>query len=131
VFRELGPGTILTGMAKRTVTGATTLGISTPSEVDNLLEALSHASDTGAVHEGETLYAIERLVVSPSTGVFKPRIGLSEGNHVARGEVVGTVGNTEVRSAFAGLLQGLLALTGERVTTSQPLAWLRTDSVGA
>lgn len=131
VFLELGPGTVLTGTAKRTVQGSTTLSIGSPAEVDAVLEALSHASDTGGVHEGETLHAIERLVVSPATGVFKPRDGLSEGIPVSRGDVVGTVGGTEVRSAFAGLLQGLLALTGERVTTSQPLAWLRTDSIGA
>ncbi|MDH4077176.1 MAG: hypothetical protein OEW29_14690, partial [Acidimicrobiia bacterium] len=78
-----------------------------------------------------TLHAVERVVVSPATGVFIPRAGLTEGTPVSRGDVVGLVGPTEVRSAFAGLLQGMLALTGERVTTSQPLAWLRTDSIGA
>jgi [acyl-carrier-protein] S-malonyltransferase len=131
VFLELGPGTVLTGMAKRTVQGTTNLGVSSPAEVDSLLEALSHASDSGGVLEGERLYAVERLVVSPSTGVFTPRDGLGEGAAVMRGDVVGRVGSTEVRSAFAGMLQGMLALSGERVTTSQPLAWLRTDSVGA
>ncbi len=129
VFLELGPGTILTGMAKRTVKGATTLSVSTPAEVDNLLEALSHASETGAVHEGEMLYAVERLVVSPVSGVFAPG-ELDDHSPIERGQVIGTVGNTEVRSAFAGTLQGLLALAGERVTTSQPLAWLRASSVG-
>jgi [acyl-carrier-protein] S-malonyltransferase len=130
VFLELGPGTVLTGMAKRTVKGATALSVATPAEVDNLLEALSHASETGAVHEGEMLYAIERLVVSPATGVFEPRCDLGEGDEVVRGQIVGTVGGNEVRSAFAGSLQGMLALAGERVTTSQPLAWLRTSTVG-
>ena len=75
VFLELGPGTILTGMAKRTVKGSTTLSVSSPPEVDNLLEALSHASESGGVHEGEMLYAVERLVVSPTTGTFEPRPG--------------------------------------------------------
>jgi [acyl-carrier-protein] S-malonyltransferase len=117
-------------MAKRTVKGATTLSVGAPAEVDNLLEALSHASETGAVHEGEMLYAIERLVVSPTTGVFEPG-QVDEDTTIERGQVIGTVGNTEVRSAFAGRLQGLLALAGERVTTSQPLAWLRTGSVGS
>jgi [acyl-carrier-protein] S-malonyltransferase len=130
VFLELGPGTVLTGMAKRTIKGSTSLSVSTPAEVDNLLEALSHASETGGVHEGEMLYAVERLVVSPATGVFQPGTGLGEGTEVERGQVVGTVGGSEVRSAFAGSLQGLLALAGERVTTSQPLAWLRTATVG-
>ena len=130
VFLELGPGTVLTGMAKRTLKGATTLSIGTPAEVDNLLEALSHASETGAVHEGEMLYAIERLVVSPTSGVFEPD-EIDPDTSIERGQVIGTVGTTEVRSAFAGRLQGLLALAGERVTTSQPLAWLRASSVGA
>jgi len=130
VFLELGPGTVLTGMAKRTVKGATALSVSTPAEVDNLLEALSHASESGGVHEGEMLYAVERLVVSPASGVFLPQADLGEGDPVERGQVVGTVGGSEVRSAFAGSLQGLLALDGERVTTSQPLAWLRTGTVG-
>lgn len=132
VLLELGPGTVLTGMAKRTIQGTTNLSIGSPSEVDNLLESLAHASEGGAPGlEGETLHAVERLVVSPATGVFTPRAGLTEGTPVSRGEVVGLVGSSEVRSAFAGLLQGMLALTGERVTTSQPLAWLRTDSIGA
>ena len=130
VFLELGPGTILTGMAKRTIKGSTTLSVKTPAEVDSLLEALSSASETGGVQEGERLYAIERLVVSPTTGVFQPDTALENDVPVQRGQVIGMVGETEVRSAFAGSLQGLLALTGERVTTSQPLAWLRASSVG-
>lgn len=131
VFLELGPGTILTGMAKRTVKGSTTLSVGTPQEVDNLLEALSHASESGAVHEGEMLYAVERLVVSPTSGVFRPRADCGPDLTVERGQVIGTVGETEVRSSFAGRLQGLLALDGERVTASQPLAWLRAATVGA
>lgn len=131
VFLELGPGTILTGMAKRTAKGARAISVSTPAEVDNLLESLSHASETGAVLEGEALYAVERLVVSPTTGVFTPADELQAESTIERGQIIGTVGITEVKSAFAGSLQGMLALAGERVTTSQPLAWLRTATVGA
>jgi [acyl-carrier-protein] S-malonyltransferase len=130
VFLELGPGTVLTGMVKRTLSGATRLGVNSPAEVDGLLENLSHASETGAVADGELLYAIERLIVSPTTGVFEPTADLEIGNPIDRGQLVGSVGATEVRSAFAGSLQGLLAMTGERVTTSQPLAWLRAGTVG-
>ncbi|MGI9599419.1 MAG: ACP S-malonyltransferase, partial [Acidimicrobiales bacterium] len=130
VFLELGPGTVLTGLVKRTLKGATRLGVNSPAEVDGLLENLSHASETGAVAEGELLYAIERLIVSPATGVFEPKSDLDIGNPIDRGQLVGSVGSTEVRSAFAGSLQGLLALAGERVTTSQPLAWLRAGTVG-
>ncbi len=125
-FLELGPGTVLTGMAKRTLTNATTLSVATPGDVDQLLDALSHASETGAVQEGEVLYAIERLVVSPATGVFEPVAGLVSGSAVAAGALVGHVGSVEVRSPFHGQLQGVLAMAGERVTTSQPICWLRT-----
>lgn len=130
VFLELGPGTVLTGMVKRTVKGATNLGINSPADVDGLLEDLSHASESGGVAEGELLYAVERLIVSPSSGNFAPAGGLVVGDPIGRGQKIGTVGDQEVRSAFEGSLQGLLALEGERVTTSQPLAWLRAASVG-
>ncbi len=126
VFLELGPGTVLTGMAKRTVQGTTNISIGTPNDVDQLLDNLSHASDTGGVHEGEYLYAVERLVVSPATGVFQPLADLTSNTPLTAGQLVGHVGSVEVRSAFAGMLQGVLALEGERVMTSQPIAWLRT-----
>ena len=130
VFLELGPGTVLTGLVKRTLKGATRISVATPGDVDSLLDNLSHASDSGAVADGELLYAIERLIVSPATGVFEPLSDLENGVPVERGQKVGSVGTTDVRSPFAGSLQGLLALAGERVNTSQPLAWLRASTVG-
>lgn len=130
VFLELGPGTVLTGLVKRTLKGATKISVATPGDVDALLDNLSHASESGAVADGELLYAIERLIVSPATGVFEPLAELENGAPVERGQMVGTVGASEVRSPFAGSLQGLLALAGERVNTSQPLAWLRASTVG-
>jgi [acyl-carrier-protein] S-malonyltransferase len=130
VFLELGPGTALTGMIKRTIKKATSVAVNTPADVDNLLENLSHASSTGRVADGELLYAIERLVVSPVNGVFTPVEGLRPDVPVLAGQLVGHVGTAEVRSLFDGSLQGLLALDGERVTASQPLAWLRAATVG-
>ncbi len=126
-FLELGPGTVLTGMAKRTIKGSTTIGVNTPGDVDQLLEKLSGgAATTGGAVEGEFLSAVERLVVSPSTGVFEPLDSLENGLDVSPGDLVGHVGEHEVRSPFNGSVQGVLALSGERVTTSQPIAWLRT-----
>ncbi len=130
-FCELGPGSTLTGLAKRTLKGTTTVSVATPADVDSLLEKVSGATESGAVAEGELLYAVERLVVSPANGVFQPIDGLKKGQPIARGDLVGTVGDGEVRSAFSGSLQGLLAMEGERVTTSQPLAWLRSDTLGS
>jgi [acyl-carrier-protein] S-malonyltransferase len=130
-FVELGPGTVLTGMAKRTIAQARTLSVSTPDELDQLLEALASppAGAAGAAaqhHEGEHLFVTERLVVSPGAGVFTPLPGLDPGTLIEAGQRIGTVGNLEVRSAFAGLLMGYLAVDTERVTSSQPIAWLRT-----
>lgn len=130
VYLELGPGTTLTGLVKRTVKGKTAVSVNTPADVDALLEQLSGASKSGGGVEGERLYAVERLIVSPTTGVFEPMDGLANGQEILVGQPVGRVGETEVRSAFEGSLQGLLALAGERVTTSQPLAWLRSASLG-
>jgi [acyl-carrier-protein] S-malonyltransferase len=130
-FVELGPGTVLTGMAKRTIAQARTLSVATPDELDQLLEALA-APPSGAAaattqhHEGEHLFVTERLVVSPGAGVFTPLAGLEPGTVIEAGQRIGTVGNQEVRSAFAGLLMGFLAVDTERVTSSQPIAWLRT-----
>jgi [acyl-carrier-protein] S-malonyltransferase len=124
-FIELGPGTVLSGMTKRTVEGATTESASNPAELDKLAESLSVKAQRSARVEGETLFAAERLVVSPVAGVFDPHDGLCDGATITVGDVVGRVGETEVRSRFSGLLMGLIAWRGERVATSQPLAWLR------
>ena len=126
VFVEVGPGSVLTGMAKRTLAGTTTLAVSTPEDLDKLLTALASPSESVAVHEGEHLFATERMVVSPAAGVFTPATDLAPGFALSPGTVLGLVGEKEVRSPFAGILVGVLAVEGERVNTSQPIAWLRT-----
>ena len=72
----------------------------------------------------EHLYATERLIVSPSAGIFTPKSDLKIGNPIETGDLLGKVGVEEIRSAFTGILQGWLAVDTERVTTSQPIAWL-------
>lgn len=127
-FVELGPGTVLTGMAKRTCSGASTIKVNTPADLDALLEAVSGQPKTsgGAHHdEGEALFATERLVVSPCAGLFIPLD--AELGSIEAGRLLGHVNGAEVRSPFAGELQGYLAVDGERVTASQPIAWLRTQ----
>jgi [acyl-carrier-protein] S-malonyltransferase len=126
-FVELGPGGVLTGMAKRTLESARTISVSTPEDLEKLLEWV----DAGSAHpatqlEGEHLFAHERLVVSPAAGLFTPVEGLSDGTLLAVGELLGQVGDTDVRSPFAGVLQNYIAVDGERVTMRQPIAWLRT-----
>jgi [acyl-carrier-protein] S-malonyltransferase len=126
-FAELGPGGVLTGMAKRTVENARTIAVATPEDLDKLIEWVGAGSPRGGAQlEGEHLFASERLVVSPAAGVFIPIDGLSEGTAISVGLVLGHIGDVEVRSAFAGVLQSYIAVTGERVTMRQPIAWLRT-----
>ena len=129
-FIELGAGATLTGMTKRTVPDARTISVSGPDDLDRLIEwlaAFAPASVLPIAHEGEHLSAIERLVVSPSAGVFTRRIGIEPGSHIDVGSVIGLVSEREVRSPFAGVLQHFIAVDGERVMAHQPIAWLRTS----
>ncbi len=126
-FVELGPGGVLTGMAKRTVDNARTISVATPDELDKLIEWVdASAPVTAGQIEGEHLFAIERLVVSPAAGVFTPIGDVTNGMLIEVGRVLGHVGDHEVRSPFAGVVQSYIAVEGERVTSRQPIAWLRT-----
>jgi [acyl-carrier-protein] S-malonyltransferase len=126
-FVELGPGGVLTGMAKRTIESARTLSISTPEELDKLIEWIGASSlPTQELHEGEHLFAVERLVVSPGAGVFVPNAKIANGARISVGDVIGMVGDQEVRSLFDGILQNYISVDGERLTPHQPVAWLRT-----
>ena len=100
--------------------------MATPADLDGLLEQLAGKPqrDAGSL-EGEHLFATERLVVSPATGVFTLAPAIEPGAPVTVGSVLGTVGDHQVVSSFAGELMGVLALEGERVGSRQPIAWLR------
>jgi [acyl-carrier-protein] S-malonyltransferase len=105
------------------------VAVSAPSDLDRLVDAISgntalHTYAAG--HQGEHLYVSERLVISPGAGIFQPvdEPGLDAGCRIEVGTLLGTVGPSEVRSPFAGRLEGRLAHPGERVQTGQPIAWL-------
>jgi [acyl-carrier-protein] S-malonyltransferase len=128
-FVELGPGNVLTGTVKRIAPDARARTVSTPGDLDSLLEAL--AGEPAVQHdvpEGEHLYLVERMVVSPAAGIFVPAEPWRTNPHgIAEvGDLLGTIGDVEVRSLFAGQVMGFIAVDGERVTASQPIAWLRT-----
>lgn len=126
-FAELGPGGVLTGMAKRSVDGARTISVATPDDLDKLVEWVGgDAAPAVPELEGEHLFAVERLVVSPAAGLFTPE-ALEPGATIDVGTVVGRVGEHEVRSPFRGVLQSYIAVDTERVSSRQPIAWLRTD----
>lgn len=109
-----------------------------------------------AVH-GEILTVTERVIIAPAQGRFRPLAevqrpgdeapgpGLSAmeehtmatgeqvvGEQLAVEQVIGFIDgagqSTPVRSAFSGLLMGLLAHAGERVREGQPVAWLRLEA---
>lgn len=131
LFVEMGPGNSLSSMIRRTLPSATTVTVSTPADLDLLVEVMSgqtalHAYAAG--HQGELLYVSERVVISPSAGVFEPADGAPRpGDAIEVGTVLGAVSGTEVLSPFAGTLQGGLAQPGERVQAGQPIAWLHTQ----
>ena len=127
-FVELGPGAVLTGTVKRTAKECQPLKVNAPADIDAVLEALAGppVAVAGPL-EGEALFATERLVVSPGAGVFQPTDDQLLGTGVPAGQLLGHVGDTEVRTPWAGVIMGFLAVDGERVTASQPIAWLRTS----
>ena len=126
-FAELGPGGVLTGMAKRTVKDCRTISVATPEDLDKLIEWVDAGTPSRAGQlEGEHLFAAERLVVSPAAGIFTALEDLGEGSPIEVGDLVGNIGEHEVRSPFAGILQSFIAVDTERVTARQPIAWLRT-----
>ena len=125
-FVELGPGNVLTGLAKRTLKSAVRLTVNTPDHLAALRDArAAPPEDSLSGQEGAHLFATDRMVVSPCAGIFAPLADLGPGNVVAAGELLGHIGVTEVRSPFAGELMGWLAVDTERVTASKPIAWLR------
>ncbi len=88
-----------------------------------------------AVH-GEILSVAERVILAPAPGRFRPLDDEVAGapvpdeeQVVVEEQVIGFIDgaghSTPVRSAFSGLLMGLLAHAGERVREGQPVAWLR------
>jgi [acyl-carrier-protein] S-malonyltransferase len=129
LFVEVGPGDALTRMVRDTLPSVTTVAVSRPEDLDRLVDAVSgnsalHAYAVG--HQGEHLYVSERVVISPGPGIFEPHpnLELIAGTPVEVGTLLGTVAGEEVRSPFAGRLEGALAQAGERVQTGQPIVWL-------
>jgi [acyl-carrier-protein] S-malonyltransferase len=150
VLAELGPGGVLTGMVRRTIPDVRGVAVAVPSDLDKLMDTVAGTDEWTASapsHQGEHLYTSERVIVSPTPGVFEPDVhlaalestalaeataapgsgeGTEPGSLLAVGDRVGTVGLTDVRTPFAGILVRWLAVRGERVVEGQPVAWIRT-----
>jgi len=147
---ELGPGGVLTGMVRRATPDVKGVSVAVPDDLDKLMDTVAGADDWAAgspAAQGEHLYTSERVVVSPAPGVFEPDAALAAleatalaeataapgsgagaepGSRLAVGDRVGTVGLTDVRTPFEGILVRWLAVRGERVVEGQPVAWIRT-----
>ncbi len=142
-FVELGPGGVLSGLARRSLHDVETVSVAEPDDLDKLMDVVAkpegHAPDAHH-HVGEHLYMSERIVVSPGGGIFFPEqtlaapgTGLLPGTAaagapnsvIAVGDLIGRVGAVEVRTPFAGEVIRWQAAAGERVQEGQALLWLR------
>jgi biotin carboxyl carrier protein len=86
---------------------------------------------------GETLSILERLIVAPTSGIFRgldDRPRPNDGYAVNQGDMIGEVRSlglsTPIRSPFAGFLIKVLAVDGERVRPGQRVAWVRIARLG-
>ena len=140
-FVEVGPGGVLTGLARGAPFPTRWPAPSAaPDDLDTLVNAIA-GSETwnayAAAHQGEHLYTSERVVISPAAGVFEPAAGLAApgpggtrarrhrrpgaatGRRVVVGDLLGSVGAAEVRTPFAGTVVGFSAHPGERVAAGR------------
>ncbi|HEY3942371.1 MAG TPA: acyltransferase domain-containing protein [Acidimicrobiales bacterium] len=138
---ELGPGGVLSGLAKRGAPGARALSVAAPEDLDALMDAVTelelvsarprrHRSPVG----GGRNYLSDRLVVSPAAGSFRPagslaatEVGFDGPGRRALdvGEVVGFVGALEVRTPFSGHIVRWFVGEGDAVRDGQPVLRLR------
>jgi [acyl-carrier-protein] S-malonyltransferase len=134
-FVEVGPGTVLSGLIKRTVEGVRVLSAGDAQSVAKVAETLSERGEAGQSEgedQGEVVVLPDRFAVSPSHGRFYPATFsrfTDEGPYVERGDLLGEVRNgaatVPVRSAFRGQVMAHLAWEGELVTPGQILLSLR------
>jgi [acyl-carrier-protein] S-malonyltransferase len=135
---EVGPGTVLSGLIKRTVKGVRVLPAGDAAEVAAVADSLRQESEgVGGVSptegdQGEVVVLPERFAVSPGHGRFYPAVPTrytDEGPYVEAGDLIGEVRNgpnsIPVRSPFRGWLMTHLAWEGELVTPGQVLLSLR------
>lgn len=139
-FVEFGAGGVLAERIRRSFPprAVEAHAIQTPADLDELFATLvdRSARRTPTTHD----QLVGRFVVSTATGPFEPAPEIAHAMPrlagiedevpsadvaIRVGDLLGWVGETEVRSAFDGVLGGLLVIKGERVLQSQPVAWLR------
>jgi acyl transferase domain-containing protein len=134
-FIEVGPGTVLGGLIRRTVDGAQVLSAGNAEGVAGAADALRMQAEGDMAKgedQGEVVVLPERFAVSPGHGRFypvSPSRFTDERPYVERGDLLGEVRNgaasIPVRSPFRGWVMAHLAWEGELVTPGQILLSLR------
>ena len=139
-FIEVGPGTVLSGLIKRSVEGTRVLSAADAEGVAAVVDALRVQSDGDAARadmakgegQGEVVVLPERFAVSPGHGRFYPVTPsrfTDERPYVEPGDLLGEVRNgaasIPVRIPFRGWVMAHLAWEGELVTPGQILLSLR------
>ena len=140
-FVEVGPGTVLSGLIKRTLDGVRVLSAGDTAGVAAVAEALREQPDSppgtataagDGEDQGEVVVLPERFAVSPGHGRFYPAAPsrfTDEGPYVEPGDLLGEIRNGNasipVRSPFRGWVMAHLAWEGELVTPGQLLLSLR------
>lgn len=84
---------------------------------------------------GERVYISEKIITSPSDGIFQPNINKSitdtQGSIIEENDVIGTIEgpNTtiEIVSPFSGRLTEYTVAAGERVRKHEPIARINSD----
>ncbi len=78
---------------------------------------------------GEAMSIPERMIVAPGVGRFRLTALVYSGVLLEAGDQIGVIegpaSSHAVCSPFRGQLIGVLADTGERLRTGEPVAWLR------
>jgi len=133
-FVEVGPGTVLSGLVRRSVEGVRIFSAADMAGVAAVAEALRDQPEFAPVDEeqGEVVVLEERYAVSPGHGRFYPATPLrstDQGPYVEPGDLIGEIRNgasrLPVRSNFRGWVKAHLAWEGELVTPGQILLSLR------
>jgi malonyl CoA-acyl carrier protein transacylase len=122
---ELPPAGTLAGLVKRELkaTGAPEIvTLNTPDDLPAARDLIARHGMTPG-HEPTIQF---RVVVAGNAGTFQPATGLTEGDQIGVGQVIGHVttrqGPVEVTSHAAGLLTEWLADHDDPVAPGQPLA---------
>ncbi len=119
---ELPPAGTLAGLAKRALKGVEIVTLNTPDDLAAAIDLIERHSPS-PTHEPMPQF---RLVVASAGGTFVPAEGISEGDEMAVGTVIGHIttrqGPIDVATHAAGVLTEWLAHHDDPVAAGQPLA---------